>query len=302
MPCYKPIKGWRSRHPGINGGFPITFNRSESIGQFLNVPCGRCIGCRIEKSEEWAARCQHEASLYQENCFITLTYADENLPEHCGLNRKHFQNFMKRLRQEYQPKKIRFFMCGEYGTKEHRPHYHAILFNHDFPDKYIHKQGYAGNNLYRSKTLEKLWKFGYSSIGEMNYKTANYVARYTLKKTRSTSSDYEFIDKETGEVIPLEDEYITCSLRPGIGYSWFHQFKTDVYPDDFIIMNGKKKKVPHYYSELFKRMNPEQYEQCRKKRIARAYEHAENSSDARLEVREKCVEIKLKNLKRQLEQ
>ena len=77
MPCYSPLQGFRSKSPGSAGGFGIVFDRSLSLGQTMSVPCGQCIGCRLDRSKSWAIRCVHEASLHDVNCFITLTYSPE---------------------------------------------------------------------------------------------------------------------------------------------------------------------------------------------------------------------------------
>ena len=102
MPCYSPLTGYVSREPSKNGKFPIVFDPKKGwIDRSVTVPCGQCIGCLLERSRQWAMRCSHEASLYDENCFITLTYDDEHLPPDGCLNKEHFQKFMKRLRKRF---------------------------------------------------------------------------------------------------------------------------------------------------------------------------------------------------------
>lgn len=137
MPCYHPLTGYRSKsgRDPKSGKWPLTFDLSNAyIDMPVTVPCGQCIGCRLDKSRDWAVRCLHEASLYQDNCFITLTYDDAHLDPLGSLNKDDFVKFMKRLRFQYGPK-IRFFHCGEYGTLLNRPHHHACIFNFDFYDK-----------------------------------------------------------------------------------------------------------------------------------------------------------------------
>ena len=141
MPCYYPIDGWRSKNVNPETGKrSIVFTKDQAfLDMPVKVPCGQCIGCRLERSRQWAMRCVHEAQLHEDSCFITLTYNDENLPDDASLNVKHFQNFMKEFRAAIAPKKVRFFHCGEYGehngTYKHeqsyglsslgRPHYHC---------------------------------------------------------------------------------------------------------------------------------------------------------------------------------
>ena len=131
MTCYHPLECWR-----VDGQSKLAFvkPREALIREKLEVPCGQCIGCRLERSRQWAVRCIHEAQLHKDNCFITLTYNDEHLPSPPSLSVRDFQLFMKRLRKRFG-KGIRFFHCGEYGEKYGRPHYHACLFGFDFPDR-----------------------------------------------------------------------------------------------------------------------------------------------------------------------
>ena len=148
MPCLKPIKAYTSfeyRTPSVK--CQIFFDHQKAGNSVvIDLPCGQCIGCRIDKSKSWALRCVHEASLYDHNCFITLTFNDENLPDDKSLKKEDFVLFMKRLRKKYDgltPVQcgdkviypIRFFHCGEYGDQFSRPHHHACIFNFDFHDK-----------------------------------------------------------------------------------------------------------------------------------------------------------------------
>ena len=119
------------------------------------MPCGQCIGCRLERSRQWAIRCVHEASLWPDNCFVTLTFDDDNIISSGSLVKADFQKFMKRLRKRFG-KGVRYFHCGEYGDLLGRPHHHACLFNFSFPDRYLWSSS-GGVNLYRSPTLEELW-------------------------------------------------------------------------------------------------------------------------------------------------
>jgi hypothetical protein len=202
------------------------------------------MGCRLSRSRQWAIRCVHEAQAHAENCFITLTYSDDNIPDDRSLRVRDFQLFLKRLRRN-TANRIRFYHCGEYGELYGRPHYHALIFGHDFPDKLLWN---TSNNLplYRSATLEQLWTMGYSSIGEVTFQSAAYVARYLLKKITGDPAQehYEYVNPETGEVTQRKPEYTTMSRRPGIGRAWLDKYLSDVYPDDFIVIKGVKMPVP----------------------------------------------------------
>lgn len=152
MPCYFPMQGFRSKTLTDNGKRKIVFSKNQGFEDLpVTLPCGQCIGCRLEHSRQWAIRCLHEASLHEHNCFLTLTFDDEHLPKSESLDVRDLQLFMKRLRKEYG-KGIRFYACGEYGEKYYRPHYHLCLFNHDFHDKYLWKMS-NDKPLYRSKSL-----------------------------------------------------------------------------------------------------------------------------------------------------
>ena len=156
MPCYRPLVGYRSVKIGPTGKRPVVFKaRDAFFDHQVKVRCGQCIGCRLEKARQWALRCSHEASLHENNCFVTLTYSDKNLPKYNSLELRDFQKFMKRLRKHFDGG-IRFFHCGEYGDKNGRPHYHAILFGIDFDDREIYKVSDAGYRWYTSKTLESI--------------------------------------------------------------------------------------------------------------------------------------------------
>src|SRR3954449_8205389 len=119
MPCYCPQSAYRTSSGGV------TFCRSGSLsGEKFSLPCGQCIGCRLERSRQWAMRCVHENKMHPRSSFVTLTYDDKNIPPAGSLSKRDFQLFMKRLRKS-QSNPLRFFACGEYGETTHRPHYHV---------------------------------------------------------------------------------------------------------------------------------------------------------------------------------
>ena len=148
---------------------------------------------------------------------------------------------MKRLRKTGV--EARYFHCGEYGDQTGRPHYHACLFGHAFPDR----EKWAvrkGNPVWRSDELERLWPYGNSEIGSLTFESAAYVARYVTKKVtgRDADSHYERLDPSTGELVQIEPEFATMSRRPGIGSGWFEKFGTDVFPSDEVVVNGHPSK------------------------------------------------------------
>lgn len=246
MPCYSPLDAYKGKTNG-DGKVAISFKRSEGLfGSFsrISLPCGQCVGCRLERSRQWAVRCMHEASLYEDNSFLTLTYNDEHLPANLSLDLGDFQDFMKRLRKSIAPKRVRFYHCGEYGENLGRPHYHALLFNHSFSDKKLFSSR-SGNNVYTSDSLSKLWPLGFAVFGAVTFDSAAYVARYVMKKVTGDLADSHYG--------PLKPEYTTMSRRPGIGKGWFDKFKSDVFPLDRVVVNGKETRPPRFYDSLLER-------------------------------------------------
>lgn len=269
MTCYHPLKAYRSKTLTVNGKRQLTWNPREGNGDVTEISCGQCSGCRLKRAAEWAVRITHEASLYERNCFITLTYAPEHLPSPPSLNVRDFQLFLKKLRKEYGPK-IRFFHCGEYGDQLGRPHYHACLLNFDFPDKYHFRNNDRGDQVYRSPSLERIWGKGHCEIGSLTFESAGYTARYVQKKVtgKLAADHYLRVNTDTGEIYQLKPEYTTMSRRPGIGQPWLNKFKTDVYPHDLVVIRGGKKiPPPRYYNNLYEVQHPEKYQKIQQQRL-----------------------------------
>ena len=254
MSCFHPLTAWKTE-AGIIFYNPYSDNRNH---KGFKIPCRQCTGCRSEYSRQWAMRIIHEASLYLHNSFITLTYNNAHLPgvknhdDAFGtLKISDFQKFMKRLRKRYSHTKIRFYHCGEYGEKQKRPHYHAVLFNHQFNDlQPIHGK----NNLYQSEQLNNIWGKGFCSVGHVTFNSAAYVANYVQKKITGKNAQMHYVN-ELGEQI--QPEYSTMSRNPGIARDWFDKYHEDVYPSDFITIKGRKMRPPKYYDRQYEILNPE---------------------------------------------
>lgn len=253
-------------------------------------------------------RCVHEASLHKDNIFITLTYDNDHLPPDGSLRYRDYQLFMKRLlvhtaRHTDRPIGVRFYMCGEYGETFGRPHYHAVMFNYDLADKKLWRLE-RGNPLYTSETLNELWGHGYTSIGSVTFQSAAYVARYIMKKVTGAAADehYNTIDPETGEVLAERvPEFTNMSRRPGIGARWFEKFQTDVFPDDFVVLNGKKVTPPRFYTNQYELLYPAEVAALKRERKKRAKARAHDSTPERLRVREKVLQSRVTRLKRTIE-
>lgn len=301
MPCYFPLQATFSLRPdGLKDiKFSNTNARNFSMGikfigdNNLSLPCGRCMGCRLEKSRQWAVRCLHESKCYKDNCFVTLTYSPEKLPKNGSLVRKDVQDFLKRLRFKFSDRKIRVFYCGEYGDSLSRPHYHLCLFNLDFPDKeFLFK--IEGNVSYTSKILSELWPNGISSVTGFSFETAAYVARYCTKKITGPNAK-----KHYGDRVP---EFAGMSLKPGIGKSWFDKYaKTDLFPHDNVISRGAKSKPPRYYDILRERVDPDGFAKAKEARRELGEERADDNTFDRLAVKLKCLEARTRLLLRKME-
>lgn len=295
MACTKPLQAWRSPAGDI-----VFYDKGG--GDALELPCGQCIGCRMDRAKAWSIRCMHEAAMHDKNCFITLTYNNENLPKHGMLEYRDFQLFMKRLRK--QAKNVRFYMCGEYGDKDGRPHFHALLFNWDFPDRVLWKKTGAGERLYRSAILEDLWRYGYSSVGDVTMKSAGYVARYVMKKVNGDAAKHHYYagyDEDTGECLWAPAEFNRMSLKPGIGQAWFDKFYQDIYPEGKVVLEGGKKvKPPRFYDLKYKALDPDKFEEVQQNRILKALEHRFDNTPERLAVKEEVLKARVKNLVRSI--
>lgn len=301
MPCYKPLDAWRTTETTSNGKKAIAFKKSPITTTPLTLPCGQCIGCKLDRSLVWAIRCVHEAQLHTQNSFITLTYAPEHLPSDGSLTKSHFQKFVKRLRKSRSHQTIRYFMCAEYGENFSRPHYHACLFGTDFPDKSPIREC-EGIILYNSKTLDELWGYGMTSIGDVTFETAAYTARYITKKITGKNADdhYTTTCEYTGNIINLQPEYTNMSLRPGIGKDWYNKYKTDLYPSDFAIYKNKRIKIPRYYDNIME-LEGGDLESIKLKRKQEARKHLKENTPERLAVRENVKLLKYKQLTRSYE-
>lgn len=227
--CYSLKSAYRRRSDGL-----IIFDipKDPDKYDFIYLRCGKCLECLKENASVWAARIMLEASLYQDNCFLTLTYADDCIT---SLHKDDVQRFVKRVRKHFSDRKIRVFYCGEYGGKNNRPHYHVIFFNLSFLDMYFWKRSKSGESLFRSDTLEKLWTLGFSTVQPLEYGNAFYCAKYLQK-----------LDPRPHDIPP----FINMSTNPGIGYG---VIKPEMLVDDKIYCNGKIFPLPRYFLKVLEK-------------------------------------------------
>lgn len=249
------------------------------VRDFIEIPCGQCIGCRLDYSRQWADRCLVEMKDHSSNYFLTLTYDDAHLPINeyldketgavepiATLVKRDFQLFMKRLRKNYKyDNKLRFFAAGEYGEHTARPHYHAIIFGLILDDLIFYKR-LGDFNYYTSPFLDGVWKNGYVVVASANWATCAYVARYIVKKqkgeTKSIYSDFNF-----------EPEFSLMSRKPGIGKDFFDKNYQRFIEEDKIFIStpegSKDLKLNKYYRRLLDGVDPEESIVV-KERLARA--------------------------------
>lgn len=233
---------------------------------FIQIPCGQCIGCRLDYSRQWANRCLMELEYHDEAWFLTLTYDDDHVPwsecihpttgeivQYQTLKKKDFQDFMKRLRKNYETKypdapKLRFYACGEYGSRTFRPHFHAIIYGLHLDDLVFYSVNAQGDRLYNSKFISDCWhNNGYAVIGQVTWESCAYVARYVMKKAKGEQAElFKFCN--------INQEFTLMSRRPGIARQWFDDHP-DMYEYDLISLKtpkgGKLIKPPRYFDRLY---------------------------------------------------
>lgn len=305
MRCFHPLEARR-----LPGG-EVKVGR-DPAGVPMRLRCGQCIGCSVSRSQDWAVRCCNEAKLYDQSVFVTLTWDEEKLKVlgkvvPLSLDHRPFQLFAKRARKALGP--FRYFMCGEYGTNFGRPHYHALMFGVGFPDRQVFKTNPM--TLYRSATLERLWPFGYSSIGDVTMESAQYVAGYVTQQKRGQEAEdhYWKLNEETGELFQVTPEYGRMSLKPGIGAHFFDRFHAEVTVRDGSVVNGVVMKPPRYYDRQLKgfssidrkrgtatfrrAIDRRLYDEILARRLERSDANAEDDTPERLRVAETVVKSRM---------
>lgn len=316
MSCYNPrlATPYPFGHPKFGQYRLLPLTKSKIIqdaidpltGQYLEtirVPCGECVGCRLDYSREWASRIMMECLQHDgKGLFVTLTYDDDNLPimlddgsktvahglsfssdyscKGATLYKKDVQDWLKRLRRSvnyhYGVDGVRFYLCGEYGPTTFRPHYHVCLFG--VPDDSLSVLGSnsLGNTLYDSDFIRDTWGKGHIAIGKLNFQTAAYTARYCLKKAQG--KDNSFFDS-----LGVNREFVEMSRKPGIGVQYYQEHKDEIYEHDEIILPASSKdkpnivRPPRYFDILYSEENPKQMVKIKAQRaeISKVYHENE---------------------------
>lgn len=293
MACFHPMPAVRLSDGSVKF---ISRNKRGVVGD-LELPCGQCIGCRLERSRQWAMRCMHEASLHDSNLFVTLTYADEHLPPGGSLRYRDFQLFMKRLRKRFG--NVSFYVGGEYGETTRRPHFHVCLFNLALPDAKFLCRSEDGSKVYGSELLDQIWGLGGTSFGSVTFKSAAYVARYCVQKVTGQAADlhYRVVDSD-GEVHQLVPEFNRMSLNPAVGKRWLEKFHAEVYPRDYVIVNGTKVRPPKFYDRWFEAKDEKEFLFIKSDREQLTYSLRSDNTPDRLLVKETIAHARLSMLKR----
>uniref|UniRef100_A0AAU8AVW2 Replication initiator protein n=1 Tax=Dulem virus 134 TaxID=3145611 RepID=A0AAU8AVW2_9VIRU len=306
------------------------------IKDFVEIPCGKCMSCRLAYSREWANRCLLELEYHKSAYFVTITYDDWHVPRtyygnpntgealpSMTLCKRDIQLFFKRLRKKFPDQHIRYFGCGEYGPSTMRPHYHFIIFGLDLNDLKVYSKSSQGYNYFTSKSLEECWSFpvrsqngtkqglydspyistpaGYIVVGEVTWETCAYTARYMTKKLNGPEAQFY----EDFNLVP------PCSFmsrKPGIG-RYYYDDHPDLFKHEYINVStptgGRKFRPPKYFDRLFDLDEPELSSELKvtRKKMAEASKAAKLAQTdldylSYLQVEENSLLDRIKSLKR----
>lgn len=351
MPCYHPLPALYTGKLTKTGKKELKVVSRDCVmsaeddlafaqGRTLWLPCGQCIGCRLERSRQWANRCMLELEYHKSAYFVTLTYNDDHVPfsyysddetgeafKALSLRKRDFQLFMKRLRKCFDDQSIRFYACGEYGPETLRPHYHAILFGLKLDDLVPWSKSPQGFQYYLSPIMQELWSDrkapsrlgranvltadpeylrslkGHILVAEVSWETCAYVARYCTKKLTGEHSDYY-------ATYGIEPPFSLMSNRPGIAHQWYVDHP-DCYDYEYISVStptgGLKFKPPRYFDKLYDIDEPEKLAEIKasRKKMAEAARsaklHLSYYTDDELErIEAQMCEKRIQSLKRSL--
>lgn len=221
---------------------PITLTKNLDPIQYpdgIQVPCGKCLGCRIKKRTEWTTRNYHERSSWSDSMFLTLTYSEEHIPysEKTGyttLKKTDLQKFFKRLRKNYN-NPIKYFACGEYGGESERAHYHAIIF------------GLSNLKKEHRDVVKYSWPFcdwnnniiAGNSFGDCTAHSIRYVAKYIEKLYSGQKAEEEYKEKDREATFSLKSQ--------GLGLKYALENSQQLHTNKYTTINGVPVSLPRYY-------------------------------------------------------
>lgn len=200
-----------------------TFWKETRGGQILTLPCGKCLACRKERARQWSIRLSHHLLYNQNAIFLTLTYDELNCPS--VLKKEDYQLFIKRLRKRFKNIKIKYYGCGEYGSKTERPHWHIIIFGLPIGSMNLERAGFVEGR-WSSAIIRELWPYGHNVTGTVNERSISYVTGYLLKE-KDPKRRMQFQSQALGEEFIYDNE------------SLIRDFKLTRY--------GRRVPVPRYY-------------------------------------------------------
>lgn len=272
MTCVYPLAAFRSKtvnpETGVRG---ITFSAREGVqDEKLDLPCGKCLGCKEDQAKDWTTRLYCESLGYERSAFLTITYDDDNYPLDGKINKRDMQLFLKRLRN--QGDKLRYFICGEYGGITKRPHYHAIIFGMDFRSPY---EQVIGENLFLYPDMEKYWNKGRVVIAPVTPASIAYVAGYAVKK------------------IGDDDTFNMMSKVPPIGKEYCMKYAKNINEMGGVVVGDSINPVPKVFFDWSEDLEPLKEQQLEYVRTMSPNDKWEKRK--RLRGREKSLRSKAKN-------
>lgn len=221
--------------------------------KMITYPCGRCPECVKAKINSWLFRLNKELEISTTPLFITLTYDEKSVPRTSAgrktLRKRDVQLWLKRLRKEYakiSKKRVVYYLCGEYGSRTGRPHYHAIMFNMDCPE-----------------LIDRTWQNGFTDYSVLGKNGARYVLKY-MSKQRAKKSD------------SFEPEFSLMSKKIGSNYltpAMVKYHNRDVKNCVITTPEGYKMALPKYYKEKL-------YDETARKKVTEyMQERAQNAQE-----------------------
>lgn len=277
--------------------------------EYIEIPCGQCVACRLQYSRKWADRCMMELMYHDSAYFVTLTYSDEylNRGDQVGNTRRYYADestgeakvslslskrdltlFWKRLRKEFKIDKIRYYACGEYGDQTKRPHYHCIIFGLHLNDLKVYKVSGLKNVYYNSDRLQKVWSIdgqpiGHVVVGDVTWETCAYTARYVMKKAKGMTA-------ESYAQFNMQPEFVVMSRKPGIGRDYYEDHRSDFLEFGETYIGTKTGsvncKTPRYFKSLMDDEFHDQFKSMKEMQVA----HAKDNVKAKLSMSDLCLD------------
>lgn len=268
----------------------LVFGRLPDGVSSIALPCGKCFGCLKSRSLDITIRAVAESRVHDFSSFVTLTVDDDKLPvvfPH-GLVHRPFQLFAKRLRKKIG--KFSFLMCGEYGARTMRPHYHAIIFGHRFVDSNFDTP---------SQILRDVWSNGHVMVDDVNTNRIAYVAGYTCKDYSLGRSKEFYLSRGLG--LP----YVKWSRRPSLGLRYLQTYYNDLIDDHFnltFVLDGKEFKFgSRYFLDKLQLLSPSDYDNIKAARLERISSQDDLTAIMRHSDNQRRLQVQKYNLARKRE-